>query len=45
MPISDFKSEFSVSKIIQIFLNKFLLKNIDQGAHILFLAFFDNFNL
>jgi hypothetical protein len=29
----DFQSQFSMSKIIQIFLNFFLLKNTNLGAH------------
>ena len=33
MPISDFQSQFSMSKIIRIFLNFFSLKNINLGAH------------
>jgi hypothetical protein len=41
---SDFKSQFSMSKIIQIFLNCFSLKNIILGAHFLLLSFFENFN-
>ena len=43
MPIFDFQSEFSMSKIIWIFLIFFSLKNTNLGAHLLLLAFFDNF--
>ena len=32
VPMLDFQSEFSMSKIIQIFLKKNLLKNINLGA-------------
>ena len=42
--ISDFQSQFFMSKIIQIFLNFFSLKNIDLGACFLLLEFFENFN-
>ena len=42
--ISDFQSQFSMSKIILIFLNFFLLKNINLGASLLLLTFFENFN-
>ena len=41
---SDFQSQFSMSKIIRIFLKKISLKNIILGAHILLLTFFENFN-
>ena len=41
---SDFQSQFSMSKIIQIFLNFFSLKNMILGAHFLLLTFFENFN-
>ena len=44
MPISDFQSDFSMSKIIRIFLIFFSLKNTNLGAHILLLAFFENSN-
>ena len=37
VPKSDFQSQSSTSKIIQIFLNFFSLKNINFGAHCLFL--------
>ena len=32
MPKSDFQSQFSMSKIVRIFLKKFSLKNINLGA-------------
>ena len=41
-PISDFQSEFSMSKIIWIFLHFFSLKNINLGACFLLLTFSDN---
>ena len=41
---SDFQSQFSTSKIIQIFLTFFSLKNINIGARVLILTFFDNFD-
>ena len=45
MPIFDLQSQFSMSKIIGIFLNFFFsLKNINLGAHFLVLAFFDQIN-
>ena len=44
MPISDFQSQFSMSKIIRIFLIFFSLKNINLGASLLLLTFFENFN-
>ena len=37
VPKSDFQSQFSTSKIIRIFLKKISLKNINLGAHFLFL--------
>jgi hypothetical protein len=37
VPKSDFQSRFSMSKIIQIFLKKISLENINLGAHFLFL--------
>ena len=37
VPKSDFQSQFSTSKITRIFLKIFLLKNINLGAHFLFL--------
>ena len=37
VPKSDFQSQFSTSKIIRIVLKKFSLKNINLGAHFLFL--------
>ena len=44
MPISDFQSQFSMSKIIRIFLKKNSLKNINLGACFLLLTFFENLN-
>ena len=44
MPISDFQSQFSMSKNTRNFLNFFSLKNINLGAHFLLLTFFENFN-
>ena len=38
VPKSDFQSRFSTSKILQIFLKKILLKNINLGATYLFLS-------
>ena len=40
----DFQSQFSMSKIIRIFLIFFSLMNINLGAHFLLLTFFDNIN-
>ena len=40
----DFQSQFSMSKIMQIFLNFFSLKNTNLEAHFLLLAFFDKIN-
>ena len=40
----DFLSQFSMSKIIQIFLIFFSLKNINLKANFLFPTFFDNIN-
>ena len=41
----DFRSQFSMSKIIRNFLISFFpLKNINLGAHFLFLTCFDNVN-
>ena len=37
VPKSDFQSQFTTSKIIRIFLKKFLLENINLGTHFLFL--------
>ena len=37
VPKSDFQSQFSTSKTIRIFLKKISLKNINLGAHFLFL--------
>ena len=37
VPKSDFQSQFSTSKNIRIFLKKNSLKNINLGAHFLFL--------
>ena len=42
--ISDFQSEFSMSKIICIFLKKFSLRNIHLGAPFLKKTFFADFN-
>jgi hypothetical protein len=44
VPKSDFQSQFSMSKIIGIFLNFFSLKNINLGTHFLLIAFLDNIN-
>ena len=40
----DFQSQFSMSKIIGIFLIFFSLKNTNLEAHFLLLAFFDKIN-
>jgi hypothetical protein len=40
----DFQGQFFMSKIIQIFLIFFSLKNTNLGAHFLLVAFFDNVN-
>ena len=40
----DIHSQFSMSKIIGIFLIFFSLKNINLGAHFLLLIFFDKIN-
>jgi hypothetical protein len=45
VPKFNFHSQFSMSKIIRIFLIFFSLKNINLGAHFLLLTFFDNINL
>ena len=37
VPKSDIQSQFSMSKIIRIFLKNFTLKNINLEAHYLFL--------
>ena len=37
--ILNFQSQFSMSKIIRIFLNFFSLKNLNLGAHLLLLTF------
>ena len=37
-PKSEFQSRFSTSKILQIFLKKNLLKNVNLGTHFLFLS-------
>ena len=37
----DFQSQFSMPKIIRIFLIFFLLNNTNYGAHVLVLTFFD----
>ena len=42
VPKFDFQSQFSIPKIIGIFLIS--LKNINFGAHLLLLTFFDNIN-
>ena len=44
VPKSDFQSEFSMSKIIRIFLIFFSMKNKGLGAHFLLKSFFCNFN-
>ena len=44
VPKFDFQSQFSMSKIIRIFLIFFSLKNINFVAHFLLLTFFDNIN-
>ena len=44
VPKSDFQSHFCTSKIIRIFLNFFLLKNICLEEGFLLFLFFDNFN-
>ena len=44
VPKFDFQSQFSMSKIIQIFLNFFSLKNTNLEAQFLLLAFFDKIN-
>ena len=41
VPTSDFQSQFSMSKIIYIFL---ILNNFSLGEHFLLLTFFHNFN-
>ena len=41
----DFQSEFSMSKIIQIFLIFFSLKNKNLGVHFLLKLFFGDINL
>ena len=38
MPKSNFQNRFSTSKILQIFLKKILLENINLGATFLFLS-------
>ena len=43
VPKFDFQSQFSMSKIIQIFLNLFFIEEY-RGAHFLLLTFFDNIN-
>ena len=43
VPKSDFQSQFSMSKIIRIFLNFFSQNNISLGPHFLKNTFFDNF--
>ena len=40
VPKFDFQSQFSMSKIIRIFLIFFSFKNINLGAHFLLLTFF-----
>ena len=44
VPILDYQSEFSMSKIIRIFLRKNSLKNINLGHQLLLQIFFDKFN-
>ena len=44
VPKFDFQSQFSMSKMIRIFLNFFSLKNINLGDHFLLLTFFDKIN-
>ena len=44
VPKFDFQSQFSMLKIIRIFINFFLMKNINLEAHFLLLTFFDNIN-
>ena len=44
MPISDFQSEFSVSKIIQIFQKNFFIEEYQIKGMFLFLTFFENVN-
>ena len=44
MPISDFQSEFSMSKIIRIFLNFFFIEEYQFRGMFLFFTFFENFN-
>ena len=39
VPKFDFQSQFSMPKIILIFLNFFSLKNVNLGAHVLLLTF------
>ena len=41
---SDFQSQFSMSKIIRIFLKKISSNNIILGAHFLLLTFLEKFN-
>ena len=45
---SDFQSQFSLSKMIRIFIEKNLIEeyreNINVGAYFLLLTFFDNLN-
>ena len=44
VPRFDFQNQFSTSKIIQIFLNSFSMKNTNLGANFLFLTFIDKIN-
>ena len=44
VPKSDFQSQFSMSKIIRIFLIFFSSKNISLEEGFLLLSFFENFN-
>ena len=44
VPKSDFQSQFSMSKIIRIFLIFFSLKNTSLEEFFLLLSFFENFN-
>ena len=44
VPKFDFQNQFSMSKIIQIFLNSFSMKHTNLGAYFLFLTFIDKIN-
>ena len=41
VPKFDFQSQFSMSKIIQVFLNFFSLKNTNLESQVFLLTFFD----